>query len=573
VNRPADGPQADLAPGGVALGHRADRPGSWSKTTRAARLAWLAATLAAVLLAYALYVLGDQPLVWDAAIYYRHGMQLARQGVFGFFDPLRTYGYPLFLALIPLFSGDHSDNVRFVAFNLQVAIYLAVCYYAARRLGRVWGSGRAAILTYAFTALNPILLIYTTTLLTDSLSASLLYLAFVLAIPRASDEPESATTRDAALSALLAGFAVMVRPGNAAAFLALLLVWLLRAFWRRDVPRTAVPLLALAAVLPFVPQVMANYRARGQLNPLTIERTYDSQVAWGLGNLKYATVVIGETGTLPPGQDWRTADLPRGARVAPDGQSWDTHESVQMFYKNPLTPPGVHNSTDFMTKSPLGYLATLALHGFGLVDQDYPFPYVRDYTPWYRWPLALVNFPFLIVAVAGTIGGVVRCYGSVLPTARLTRQPAAVGAADQASAPAVQRSGFSLTIELPRREAPGEHRSPVCLALGASALVSGAYLALYLPTAVEVRFGLPLYLLWMPGFIYGVWWLTDRVRERGWGSLRPVGVGMLVALVGALAISVWIWEQGPGPRARVWDARETHQMAPPAATSTPSTQP
>src|SRR5262249_4732789 len=150
---------------------------------------------------------------------------------------------------------------------------------------------------------------------------------------------------------------------------------------------------------------------------------YSLQAAWGMGALKYATLLISD-------------------------------RSPFLVYTNPFFR-GDPTPAAFLGRHPLGYAATLALHGFGILDHDFPFTYVTDLDPWYRWPVSLVNFLLLYLGFAGLVAGLAR--------AALRRR--------------LDEEGF-----LPL----------------ATALVAGAYAALYLPVEVESRFGLALQALAMP---------------------------------------------------------------------------
>jgi hypothetical protein len=61
--------------------------------------------------------------------------------------------------------------------------------------------------------------------------------------------------------------------------------------------------------------------------------------------------------------------------------------------------------SSFAASNPLGLAATFALHGFAMLDQDFPFPYVRELDGWYRWPLAGLGYLFLWGATIGLVVG------------------------------------------------------------------------------------------------------------------------------------------------------------------------
>jgi hypothetical protein len=76
-------------------------------------------------------------------------------------------------------------------------------------------------------------------------------------------------------------------------------------------------------------------------------------------------------------------------------------------------------------------------------------------------------------------------------------------------------------------------------------VVSAAYVAVYLPTAVECRFGLPLFALLAPAAATALLAVAGWVRARAW---RPLALAALTALatVGACAwLSVWMQSLAP----------------------------
>src|SRR5262249_45204051 len=146
---------------------------------------------------------------------------------------------------------------------------------------------------------------------------------------------------------------------------------------------------------------------------------------------------------------------------------------------------------------PMGYLATLALHGFALFDQDLPFTYIVNTKPAYRWPLSLLNYTYLFLCGVGMVVGLLRCRSAAAPSVKLYFSGAAV--------------------------------------------VCAAYVALYLPVAVEARFSLPVYLLLGPACVFAVAWLSQR-RSGTLIALIIAGGGFLAVCV---QLSLWMTRQAP----------------------------
>ena len=440
------------------------------------RLPWtpgLLAVLVAIAIASWAFVAGDQPVFGDAQGYYDLGKLIATVGPKAFVSQLRTYGYPAFLAGIMRVVGHDVEAVRAATFLVQLGLLIGACWIGARRLEGALGVDGIGRVLFAVTVANPFLLIASVQLLTDLPAAVLVYLAVVLSLPQRRAEPAARVILLAFGSLLCAGFAVMLRPASLVVAPAILGAWVARAVLFRDVPRTALPVALLAFGLPFMPQAWSNYRAFGVAHPLIVTNLYGDQLVWGLMYLKYGTLAIpGVPSTL--------------------------------FYENPLRPPPELTAGEALRYNPGAYLTTLAIHAFALVDQDFPFTFIRDIDPWYRWPLSGLNYLFLLGALIGLAIGL-------------------RGAARQ----------------------PGDwlrRRRFVLFALGTAAL---ALVTVYLPTAVESRFSLPLYLLMAPSFALVAVHLYAALPTAGASrvSLGALAVAVWVGL--CAAASIWIQNQAP----------------------------
>ena len=191
------------------------------------------------------------------------------------------------------------------------------------------------------------------------------------AVPRAEPpEPPPTVRRRAVLSFASAAFATVVRPSNLAVLAAVGVLWIVRERMWRELRRPAAAALILAAVcLPFLPQIAVNARAFGKPHPLITESLYSRQVGWGMSGLKYGGIVI-------PGE---------GARAA--------------LRQSPLS--GEASPVEFAQRRPGAYLATLGLHLFAMFDHDFLFTYPTALRSWYRWPVSVLNYVFLVLVAAG----------------------------------------------------------------------------------------------------------------------------------------------------------------------------
>jgi hypothetical protein len=366
--------------------------------------------------AYALFRWGQQDLFWDAAVYYNFGIRIAEFGLFNFADDTRTFGYPLFIAIIWLLSDHTPSTVQLLIFNAQLLIHLSVCSFAFALFNRLFPKIELALCLFAILALNPFLLIYTGVVLSDLLSAAWLFLSLMLAVC----PPAQGANRNrimAGLSFFAAASATMVRPANLTIVVAVAAVWWLRRSIYREGSLRLWLLMAVGFVVPFVPQLINNYRAYAQFQPLIVRSLFSEQLNWGFQYLKYVSVVL-------PGNEWG------------------------IVYSNPFLSPQISSLGEFLIKQPLEFGLTQAIHLFALFDFDYAFPYIRNLDAWYRQPLTLLNYLFLFGVVGGIIAWLARA-----------RQPGSFSRLDLALAgfllgAAVYLPGYILVAVEPRFSLP-----------------------------------------------------------------------------------------------------------------------
>ena len=142
------------------------------------------------------------------------------------------------------------------------------------------------------------------------------------------------------------------------------------------------------------------------------------------------------------------------------------------------------------------------MHTFAILDHDFPFTYVRDLHPWYRWPLSLVNYIFL----AGV------SYGIYLGLRRLVRRRR------------LDKAAFATL---------------------AAVMLSVIYLGLYAPCEPESRYSLPLFLLWSPFFVVGMFRIRQLVAYRRSVVLIKLACWFVVFVSCCVGLSAWIQYQTP----------------------------
>lgn len=442
----------------------------------------IVATMAAVWIAQWAWLTGNQPIRSDAQNYYDLALQIAHDGPLAFESTFRTYGYPFFLALLIRIVGPVPETVRTAGFVIQLTLFVVAAWIGARRLGRALGMPGRTPWVYTATVVSPFVLIHSVQMLTDVLSAVLAFLAVVLSVPsgpdgdaadgRAAHRVARRTVLLGMLALFLGGLAVIVRPTNLALVTVLVLAWLYRTVRTRDLPWRAWPVLLAMLALPFVPQAVVNYHVHGEARPWLMADLYSSATDIGVQVAKYATLNI--------------AGIPS-----------------RMYYFSPFRPAEGVTSGEFMRQDPLGFGATTALHAFALFDHDFPFVYISDVNPWYRWPLAIPNYLFLLGGLAGLLLGL--------------RWPLGASAAER------RRARFTTAV------------------LGAGI---GSLVVVYLPSVVESRYSLPMYPLLAAPCVLAVGHLGTAARKRP-AALVPAILGAALWVGGMAATSTWLQAQAP----------------------------
>ncbi|HYT96713.1 MAG TPA: hypothetical protein VEO36_05290 [Casimicrobiaceae bacterium] len=334
---------------------------------------WIALAAAIVIAHLFYWRIVVYPSAFDAQNYFDIAADIDRNGLFSkfYYSDIRTYGYPLLLALLSRAANLSGISVGFLLFETQLTLYLLAAYGVRRELVGLW----PALATWAFIGivLNVFALSYTPESLTESVSLSLLLVATACWLALLAGPT---TWRPVLAGSIAVGAAVMVRPANLFALATWTLAVAAVCFARRPTARalsTIIVALLVGVLLPMLPQYINNVRHYGKHTALVAAPLGYNQQIWGIPYLKYATA-------LPP--------VP----------------NPSIFYENPFASAGPvdeERPLAWYAKHPLSGALTLGLHIFNMLDQDLLFTYSRDLDPWYRIPLGILNHLLVATALLG----------------------------------------------------------------------------------------------------------------------------------------------------------------------------
>ena len=371
--------------------------------------------------------------VWDSEGYVHAALLVRQNGVFSSWDGanLRTYGYPLFLSkVMPLTTDLHrfSLDLRPAVFLVQWVLLVLVSLLLALSLTT---SRWLRPLLFAAVAANPLVVLHTAEILTDSL-ATTCALFVAAALIRAGRATGLRRVLWLLAAGATAGFAVEVRPAAVVCLVAFLcsLGWLLARNGRSWGWATAcvLGLASLAAVIvPLAVQVHLNHLLFSSWSFAPVADLGNIQTSAAVRAIRYGTNI---SGCVQP----------------------------QLYFGNHFDP-GLGNTVSteqalsFYLGSWPGGPYTMAMHVFSGLD-PHPFPtFVTNFHAW--WEHILQVFTVVLLALAA------------VPLALAARS----------------REGRRVVVSAVRGVAPG-HLYIALLILGNIALLGYS--------ATEYRFGLPV---------------------------------------------------------------------------------
>ncbi len=309
--------------------------------------------------------------LYDAALYFElakhiHGAGLllpsfegSAAAAAGF--ELRTYLYPWILSVLDPYSGAFFYRLLF----LQWAIYLYAAYLISHTILRIQVLQRVG---FAVLALNPLIVVYCSYILTDSLCTSLLLITLALIIKAARNQPYYII-----LAWACTAMAMMIRP--AAIFILPLtgMITLLIFYQYKSMLGKLYILFfsILSFVVPLSPQLYINWTYFNAVSFLPLFDLGGAQVQWGILYLKYATDISGLG-------------------------------SPQMFYPNMfLTDTQVPLTFNWYFENSINAVKTLFFKLIGAFHFDYLRPYISDLHPKTYWITTMFSTGLFVLGLLG----------------------------------------------------------------------------------------------------------------------------------------------------------------------------
>lgn len=311
------------------------------------------------------------PTCCDASGYLVLGEGMRSQGFFAklLLSDVRTIGYPAFIALsswlpLPL-------SLKLKAIVLQSVLYWLAAMAVVRGSRSVLEDRASRMAVVVGLVGNPLAAMYCAEPMTESLSLTvfLTMVAVLLSVRRNPIEHRRRFTVPFWLG-LLAGLGLIVRPANLALLMGALAAMAIPPLfanqpWRRRLLHAArsIAVTSVGIYLAISPQIAVNLKLFNKATPFPTAPLGELQMKEGVRHLKYATFV-----GSPKVQNVRYASpFARGTEVRPT------------------------DTFDWYLRYPGRGALNVAGHVFATFDQDPFFTYVRDFEPWYRIPLVIIN--------------------------------------------------------------------------------------------------------------------------------------------------------------------------------------
>ncbi len=163
----------------------------------------------------------------------------------------------------------------------------------------------------------------------------------------------------------------MIRPANIFLVSTIPLVFLYLVVLKKNLSRCAIILILMSGfLLSILPQVYINYHFYQKISFLPAMELGNSQIRWGIENIKYATNASGVG-------------------------------SPALYYKNPFYAQVENLGLNWYFTNIENGIKTILLHLFNVFTYDYYFPYIHDLYPNYKFLTLLYSWFILFYGVMG----------------------------------------------------------------------------------------------------------------------------------------------------------------------------
>ncbi|WP_405154090.1 hypothetical protein [Paenibacillus sp. FSL K6-0108] len=311
---------------------------------------------------------------YDESGYIHLSRGILDNGLFSMVNDLRTYLYPLIIAIISVFTDGDIYVIKIVVSILQ---YLLYCYTVIKLAKHSENYFKSKLVYYSillFGLLNPYLIHATTLLLTDITASCCALLALISLM--FGDFRKNRTYF------MIFGFvyaSVMIRPASIIFVPIVIFLLCVKNYMFKDV-RMKISIISLLSLsIIFFPQLYNNVKTYNDWTPLLHADLYEFQSNLAASNLKYGTVVI-------PG------------------------EKAQLFFKSPFvegTESGSIYSLIFTNF--FAFVMTYFSHLFGVLDWGYIQTYISNFYPPSRILGSLFLYIFWLLGFLGLVLFLQRC--------------------------------------------------------------------------------------------------------------------------------------------------------------------
>lgn len=303
---------------------------------------------------------------YDEERYVHISNQILINGLFNLEESLRTYLYPLLIALFRIFTNGDIIVTKIIFSVFQYLCYCFLMFLMAKSFYRLFNTKIVWFSILIFGLLNPYLIQSTTLFLTDILALSFIMISMLLVLFGSFEKK-----RTYALIFLFLYSAVMIRPSSLIFIPIILVLLLFRKMYINDIRLKKCIYSAGILMIVFIPQLYNNVVQYNHWTPLIHNNLYSFQSKVAAMYLKYGTVII-------PGE------VPGLVHYSPFYLETENMTIFSMIFN------------EFFA-----FIVVYTSHIFGVLDWGYIDTYIRDFYSLDRIIASLLLYFFWIVSVYG----------------------------------------------------------------------------------------------------------------------------------------------------------------------------